>query len=187
MLSPPTHAVTSLGTELMRHARLLHVVRSHLTSFAPHGLDGAAVALLMQLVKCGPRRQGELAEVALLDPSTVSRYVGQLVRRGLVERRPDPGDGRAVQLVATDAGEAAAAVMINRRNEIFAMVLQGWDQADLDALTALITRLNDDVESHRELFRLGVPSNPNPLSGPLTDHHSDPPSGPLPDHRPEET
>jgi len=84
-------AVAALGAELVRHARLLHLVRAHMATWAPEGLDGAAISLLMQLVKCGPRRQGELADVAMLDPSTVSRYVGQLVRRGLAERRPGRG------------------------------------------------------------------------------------------------
>ncbi len=145
-------AVAALGAELVRHARLLHVVRAHMATWAPEGLDGAAISLLMQLVKCGPRRQGELADVAMLDPSTVSRYVGQLVRRGLAERRPDPADGRAVQLVATRAGQDAAGRMIERRNEIFGDVLADWTAGDVALLTALLTRLNDDVDRRRQMF-----------------------------------
>jgi DNA-binding MarR family transcriptional regulator len=146
---PPSENVTALAHEIVRHARLLHVVRTQFLSTAPHGLDGAAVSLLMQLVKCGPRRQGELAAVALLDTSTVSRYVGQLVKAGLVERRPDPDDGRAVQLAATSAGQDAARLMVDRRNRVFAAVVAGWDDDELHTLTRLLARLNDDVDAAR--------------------------------------
>lgn len=146
---PSAEGVTALAHEVVRHARLLHVVRAQLLSTAPEGLDGAAVALLMQLVTYGPRRQGELAEVAVLDASTVSRYVGQLVRAGLVERRPDPGDGRAVQLVATPAGRRSADRMIARRDRMFATVLADWDETDVRTLTRLVARLSDDVEATR--------------------------------------
>jgi DNA-binding MarR family transcriptional regulator len=156
-----TDAMAALVAELIRHARLLHVVRAQLAGWAPAGLDGAAIPLLMQLVKCGPRRQGELAEFAMLDPSTVSRYVGELVRRGLVERRTDPADGRAVQLVATGPGRDAAAALIDRRNVVFREALHDWTELDLRALTTLITRLNDDVDSRRQLFaRPAVPDLP---------------------------
>lgn len=148
----PSEDVTALANEIVRHARLLHVVKAQFLASAPHGLDGAAVSLLMQLVKCGPRRQGELAAVVLLDTSTVSRYVGQLVKAGLVERRPDPDDGRAVQLAATPAGEEAARRMVERRNRVFATVVADWDDDDVHTLTRLLARLNDDVETARPRF-----------------------------------
>lgn len=147
--SARTDPVTGLAQELVRHARMLHVVKTSLQSSGPHGLEGAEIPLLMQLVRCGPRRQGELADVALLDASTVSRYVGQLVRRGLVERRPDPADGRAVQLVATERGHETALVMVARRNEMLRQVLSHWSDDDVDALTALLARFNDDFEAAR--------------------------------------
>ena len=114
----------------------------------------------MQLVKCGPRRQGELADLAMLDPSTVSRYVGQLARRGLVERRPDPADGRAVQLVATQRGHDTAHAMIDRRNAALRQVLAGWSESDLRTFTALLTRLNDDVDAGRAAFTPDPPTRP---------------------------
>lgn len=144
-----TETVSGLAHELIRHARMLHVVKASVQAGAPHALEGAEIPLLMHLVKQGPRRQGELAELAMLDASTVSRYVGQLARRGLVERRPDPVDGRAVQLVATDRGHETARAMVERRNEILRQVVAGWPDQDVRALTALLTRFNDDIEAAR--------------------------------------
>ncbi len=144
-----TPALAELSTQLGRHARVLHVLKPHLAVLAPMGLDWAAVSLLVQLVRCGPRRQGELAEAARLDPSTVSRYVGQLVREGLVERRPDPADGRAVQLVATPSGHTVQQEISAQRDEMLRRALSGWSPTDLQTLTMLLARFNDDLEAFR--------------------------------------
>ena len=50
----------------------------------------------------GPHRSNALAEAVHSDPSTVSRQIAALVKVGYVERRPDPADGRACLLAATD-------------------------------------------------------------------------------------
>jgi MarR family transcriptional regulator, lower aerobic nicotinate degradation pathway regulator len=136
--------------ELARQARLLHVMKSRMAGLIPAGLDGAAFGVLMALVKLGPRRQGELAETALLDPSTVSRYVAQLVRTGLVSRRPDPGDGRAVQLVATDEGSSLAREAGARRESLIGTMLADWPPEDASTLVRLLRRLNDEMEARRE-------------------------------------
>ncbi len=141
--------VDDLSDQLARHARLLQVIRAHMATWAPSGLDWAAFTLLMTLVKQGPRRQGELAGLALLDPSTVSRHVAQLVRAGLVERRPDPADGRALLLAVAPAGEAMAREMIRRRRELIRQALQGWDPEDVRSLARLLGRLNDDLDAYR--------------------------------------
>jgi DNA-binding MarR family transcriptional regulator len=143
-----------LGIELGRHARLLHVVRNRMTEGAPHGLDFAALSLLMTLIRCGPRRQGELAENAMLDPSTTSRYVAQLVRAGLVTRRPDPMDGRAVQLIASTAGEQVAGELIERRDTIVGGLLAHWAADDVANLTLLLRRLNDGLDQLRPSIHL---------------------------------
>jgi DNA-binding MarR family transcriptional regulator len=150
--------VARLGQELGRQMRLLHLLKVQLTGLMPPGLEWAAFGVLSQLTRCGAKRQSDLAELSLLDPSTVSRHVGQLVRQQLVERRPDPEDGRAVQLVATDRGQAVVAETTSQRNTVFRSALQGWDAADLGALTELLSRFNDDLEA----FRQGAIDRPAP-------------------------
>lgn len=167
-----TAALTDLSHELGRHGRMLHVLKSHLATLAPRGLDWAASALLVQLVRCGPRRQWELAEAAMLDPSTVSRYVGQLVREGLVERRPDTQDGRAVQLLATAAGHAMHQEVSARRDELLRTALSGWDPRDVQNLAALLSRFNNDLEAFRpHLVRAGPPGPP--VAAPASTDHQE--------------
>ena len=71
-----------------------------------HGLGLSGLELLGRLAAAdeGRLRLSELAERASLSLSRVSRIVDGLERRGLVERRACPGDGRAVHATLTDAG-----------------------------------------------------------------------------------
>ncbi|HEX2809889.1 MAG TPA: MarR family transcriptional regulator [Kineosporiaceae bacterium] len=144
--TPPCYS--ELGFELGRQARLLHLLKSHMAGWAPVGLDWAAFGLLMALLKHGPLRQGELAEVAMLDPSTVSRHTAQLVKAGLVSRRPVPDDGRGVHLVATPAGEAVGRDLINRRVSMLGQILSEWPREDAETLLRLLRLLNDGLERH---------------------------------------
>jgi DNA-binding MarR family transcriptional regulator len=138
-----------LGHELARHGKLIHLMRNQLVDSTPAGLDFAAFTVLMMLVKGGPTRQGELAETALLDPSTVSRHVAQLVKAGLLERRADPGDGRAIQLVAAPEGLALAKQFMLARRRLMQQVMAGWSLEDSATLVSLMRRLNDDLEALR--------------------------------------
>jgi DNA-binding MarR family transcriptional regulator len=142
--------ITGLVQELVRHTRLVHLIKQRAVAAGQHSLDMGALGMLHQLVECGARRQGDLAERAQLDPSTVSRYVSQLVKAELVARRPDPDDGRAVQLVPTDAGRAQIARARQWREAMIADVVARWTADDLTTLTRLLNRLNDDFDTfHR--------------------------------------
>ena len=135
-----------IAHELGRQGRLLHLFKGHMSNWAPAGLDWAAFGLLMSLIKCGASRQGDLADVTLLDPSTVSRHTAQLVKAGLVSRRPDPADGRAVQLVATESGLLAGQDLLARRQALLRGILADWSDDDAQTFLLLTRRLNDGLE-----------------------------------------
>lgn len=142
-------ARVELGHEFVRYHRVVHTLRAQLAQVLPAGLDPAAAQLLTWLVKQGPSRQGELAEETFLDPSTVSRRISQLVHLGLVERRADPIDGRAVQLVPTALGQTYFNTIRIRREEIMQLVLNKWTRAEVIALSDLLRKFNDDFETYR--------------------------------------
>jgi DNA-binding MarR family transcriptional regulator len=158
--APDQPLMAELNHEITRHARLLHVLKSSMAGLVPEGLDAAAFGLLIVLVKGGPRRQGELAETCMLDPSTVSRHVGQLARAGYVERRPAPGDGRAVHLVATGEGEQVAHEIARVRMNLISQALADWTPDDLSRLVVLMRRLNDDLDAFRPQLAPTVPDSP---------------------------
>ena len=80
-------------------------MRQHFSArVAEFDLSPAQAHLLRELVG-GPRPMGELAGRLHCDASNVTGLADRLEDRGLVERRPAPGDRRVKVLVLTDAGE----------------------------------------------------------------------------------
>jgi DNA-binding MarR family transcriptional regulator len=83
-------------------------------------------------------------ELNVADP-TVSDAVGTLIRKGLVERRRDPSDGRSHQLVLTAAGKALAATVYRwtARAEIAVSKLER-DEGELilDSLLQILANLH---------------------------------------------
>ena len=72
--------------------------------------------VLYTLSKCRePINLTELNRHVLLSQPALSRLVDRLAERGMVERCPDPADGRGVRLSLTDAGRARQAA-IGRRH-----------------------------------------------------------------------
>ncbi|MET0189494.1 MAG: MarR family transcriptional regulator [Pseudonocardia sediminis] len=110
-------------------------------------VDMAGYHVLAYLKVEGPQRAGEMAAAFHSDPSTISRQVSALVKSGLVERRADPGDGRASLLAATDEGVRVIETERHRRARVIASVLGSWSPGDRDALTELLARFLDDYQS----------------------------------------
>lgn len=74
---------------------------------------------LVVLASRGPQSMAALAEALVVTPPTASRLSDRLVRKGLVRRREDRHDRRAVRLALTPAGrELVDAVTQRRRSEI---------------------------------------------------------------------
>jgi DNA-binding MarR family transcriptional regulator len=107
----------------------------------------ASLSVLAVLDRCGPSRVSGLAELAHVDPSTVSRQIKALCDDGLVVRGVDPDDGRAQQLDLTDAGRAVLQASQDRMVDIVARRLQAWTVDELRDLIAQLHRLIHDIDS----------------------------------------
>lgn len=62
--------------------------------------------VLIALARCSPARITELAELTLIEPSTLSRTVDRMESDGLVTRTSGNDDGRTVQVAITANGRA---------------------------------------------------------------------------------
>ena len=103
--------------------------------------------ILAHLAAHGPLRGADLSDAFGMDKGGVSRQVQSLVDLGLVERRPDAEDRRAVLLGATTEGCKRLEVM-SRHSDRFDQRLSGWSDADLarfaDQLAVYNAALSDD-------------------------------------------
>jgi DNA-binding MarR family transcriptional regulator len=102
-------------------------------------------AALARLDRGGPATASALARLEQISPQSMGATLGALEVRGLVERRPDPGDGRRVVLSVTDAGLQVLRNRRSARTEQLARALStGFTHSELRQLMAaapLIERL----------------------------------------------
>jgi DNA-binding MarR family transcriptional regulator len=99
--------------------------------------------VLYTLSKCSePARMSELGRHVLLSQPALSRLVGRLAERGLVERLPDAADGRGVRLALTAAGRRLQR-QIGRRHarSVARAVTSRLTPAEYRQLEALARRL----------------------------------------------
>jgi DNA-binding MarR family transcriptional regulator len=104
---------------------------------------------LARLDRGGPATSSALARLEQISPQSMGATLAALEARGLVERRPDPEDGRRVVLSLTDRGVRALQNRRNARAEQLARALSsGFTAAELRQLMAvapLLERLADSI------------------------------------------
>src|SRR3954447_4947730 len=117
------------------------------TALKPHrALDRAAYVILRGLQAQGPQNVSAIADRLNLDGSTVTRQVTALQQDGLIERRPDPRDGRGTVIAPTDTGLRQVDAVRAARRELYDRVLADWsadDRADLADNLERLTRALD--------------------------------------------
>jgi DNA-binding MarR family transcriptional regulator len=104
------------------------------------GLRRGAVQPLLRLHSTGPERVSELAEQLGLDSTTVTRHLDELESRGLVVRRPDPTDRRAVLVHLTPKAVAQLDAADADRRTRLGNVLADWTAVDRHEFARLLNR-----------------------------------------------
>ncbi|WP_326948360.1 MarR family transcriptional regulator [Amycolatopsis sp. NBC_01307] len=113
---------------------------------AEGGLTMPERTALALLDRSGPTTSSALAREVQITAQAMGATLGALRDRGLVERRPDPDDGRRAVLLVTEAGRQALRDKRNARAELIARALTGGEftpaeLARLAAAAPLLDRL----------------------------------------------
>lgn len=142
-----------LFTKLSRTGLLLDALQRECLD--PHGLAFAEYSVL-RILQAEPKRRlspSRLAERIVRTTGAVTKLVDRLESAGLVERRRDENDGRAVHVRLTAAGNrlanAASRTYTAGRERILAQLGQGEirsTRASLDRLIEVLERDVSDVE-----------------------------------------
>ncbi len=113
-------------------------------SSAP-GHSPLAVELLRAVVEAGEIRASDLASELFVTKTSISRYVNEMVRGGLLVQRRDPSDGRAVLLRVSASGRRELEEREARRSALLRDLCENWPPGDVATLTKLLQRLNDGI------------------------------------------
>jgi DNA-binding MarR family transcriptional regulator len=103
-----------------------------------NALSLSHLAVLGRLDRSGPQTTSRLAAAERMRPQSMAQTLTELRTEGLVQRRPDPTDGRQILVELSDAGKTFLAAERQRR--------EGWlSQAIDDELTSAEQELLVDV------------------------------------------
>ena len=109
-------------------------------------LQPAAYLVLTHLDESGPARSSAVVEALGIDKGAVSRQIQHLVDLGLLERAPDPADGRAALLSLSEDARARLERVRHDRWERFGERLAEWSADDLTELAGQLARYNASLE-----------------------------------------
>jgi len=102
----------------------------------------ASYLMLAHLAEVGPVRSSAVAETFGIDKGAISRQVQNLVDLELIDRSPDPADGRATLLSVTDEARARLGEVTRHRRKHLDERLGDWADDDLSSLVSLLARYN---------------------------------------------
>lgn len=126
---------------------LLSIVRAVHKGFESMALDKGALMVLTSIRHFGKTRPSAVAEFCGLDISTISRHIKKLEEDALVERSPDPADGRAHLMRLSAKGTAMLAHAEQVRREELGSAISGWDEENRRELRTILGRLAEDLQT----------------------------------------
>tara|TARA_A100000171_G_scaffold48797_1_gene56783 strand:+ start:2417 stop:2908 length:492 start_codon:yes stop_codon:yes gene_type:complete len=145
----PDLDVTPMGLtgRLKRISRILE--REMESVFADHGLNLASFDVLATLLRSGEPFQlspGELIANSMVTSGTMTNRIDQLVKGGLVERVPNPDDGRSVHIALTKKGKRVIDRAIEDHVENLHRLTGGLSENAFSKLDRLLDQYLDTLE-----------------------------------------
>jgi DNA-binding MarR family transcriptional regulator len=113
------------------------------------GLTPTSTAALATIERHGPLTPSELAEIERVKRPTITRTLACLEREGLIDRTPDPDDGRSNLISANGAGRERLRRLRGRKNAYLARRMRDMPAADVAALERAAEILERMLEDER--------------------------------------
>ncbi|MGW5454829.1 MarR family winged helix-turn-helix transcriptional regulator [Nocardia sp. NPDC003979] len=137
----------SLGYVINHLARLLEqALRDRI---ARHGVVPGQFAQLLALYEREGVSQQELCEKVRIDQSTMAHTLKRMERDGLVERTPDPADGRRALIHLTDRSRRLRPALEAAAREVNALATAGFSDAEREELLRLAAQAIGNLEADR--------------------------------------
>jgi DNA-binding MarR family transcriptional regulator len=141
-----TDSAARLRMAIVRTARRL---RQEAAGAGGTELTPTAASALATVERHGPLTPSELAEIERVKRPTATRTLRVLEQAGLVDRAPDPDDGRSALIVVNAAGRERLRRLRGRKNAYLARRMRDLSPADLAALERAATILEQLLEGPR--------------------------------------
>ena len=101
---------------------------------------------LLTLQEVGVMTMNDFAVAMRLHGTTMSRMADTLVEKGLVERKPDPGDRRIVRVALSAQGQATTERMQQNKRQLLAEAFASFSESEQTAIVQMLDRLTATIE-----------------------------------------
>ena len=113
------------------------------------GLTPTSTAALATIERHGPLTPSELADIERVKRPTITRTLGCLEREGLIDRTPDPDDGRSNLISVNAAGRERLRRLRGRKNAYLARRMRDLPAEDVATLGRAAEILESLLEEKR--------------------------------------
>jgi DNA-binding MarR family transcriptional regulator len=113
---------------------------------AGSGLTPSQISVLFTVVRHGPVRLSELAELEGVNPTMLSRIAAHLTDAGLIVRSADPGDRRSAFVQATAPGRRIRERIHRERTQALSAHVEQLSSEQRDALRNALPVLEELAE-----------------------------------------
>jgi DNA-binding MarR family transcriptional regulator len=127
---PLAERAAHLRTAIVRTARRLRQEAAAETS----GLTPTSTAALATIERHGPLTPSEIAAIERVKRPTITRTLRCLEREGLIDRAPDPQDGRSALVSVNAAGRERLRRLRGRKNAYLARRMRDLTAEEVETL-----------------------------------------------------
>jgi DNA-binding MarR family transcriptional regulator len=127
---PLSERAAHLRTAIVRTARRLRQEAAAETT----GLTPTSIAALATIERHGPMTPSEIADIERVKRPTITRTLGCLEREGLIDRSPDPDDGRSALVSINGAGRERLRRVRKRKNAYLARRMRDLTAEEVETL-----------------------------------------------------
>jgi len=126
-------------------ARLLErALREKIEEF---GVVPGQFAQLLALYEQDGLTQRELCARVQIEQPTMANTLQRMERDGLIDRVPDPADGRRARVLLTERARGLAVDLTAAMHEVNSRATRGFDESEIAAVMHAVTRMISNLEA----------------------------------------
>lgn len=133
--------------------------RLYARALEPLGVRHNQFYVLKTLAQLGPQVQAHLSEPLKIDKATMVGLLNDLESKGLIQRKPHPGDRRAVLVHLTDEGRALLRQGNELSNRFVRDFFKGVTPEEQELLLAVLARLVVNANELAKAVENNVPDD----------------------------
>lgn len=130
--------------------QILHLLKGLNDQISPKferctGISESRYELLYQLYKTDEINQSNLQKAVNIDGAAITRHLKQLETNGMVTRRRNPTDNRAIFVRLTEEGRKQIIGYKKEKTGFVNQMLHDFSAEELESLSDMLSRMKDNI------------------------------------------